>query len=122
MKYNDIAYNDIADNDSANNDSADNDIADNGIADNVIISTWEPYLIFVTSTTSGAGVKIFRPVSKKCELFCFGVKIMNFVFFGVKKSGISVFLVSVENGAGVKKMTNFRYGLACPLVLREADV
>ena len=35
---------------------------------------------------------------------------MNFVFFGVKKSGISVFLVSVENGAGVKKMTNFRYG------------
>ena len=30
--------------------------------------------------------------------------------FGVKKSGISVFLVSVENGAGVKKMTNIRYG------------
>ena len=39
----------------------------------------------------------------------FVVKIMNFVFFGVKKSGISVFLVSVENGAGVKKMTNIRY-------------
>ena len=36
---------------------------------------------------------------------------MNFVFFGVKKSGIGVFLVSVENGAGVKKMTNFRYDL-----------
>ena len=73
---------------------------------------WEeltPYLKFVTSTTSGAGVKIFRPVSKKCELVCFSVKIMNFVFFGVKKSGIGVFLVSVENGAGVKKMTNFRY-------------
>ena len=34
---------------------------------------------------------------------------MNFVFFGVKKSGIGVFLVSVENGAGVKKMTNIRY-------------
>ena len=68
------------------------------------------YLKFVTSTTSGAGVKIFRPVSKKCELVCFSVKIMNFVFFGVKKSGIGVFLVSVENGAGVKKMTNFRYG------------
>ena len=34
---------------------------------------------------------------------------MNFVFFGVKKSGIGVFLVSVENGAGVKKMTNFKY-------------
>ena len=67
------------------------------------------YLKFVTSTTSGAGVKIFRPVSKKCELVCFSVKIMNFVFFGVKKSGIGVFLVSVENGAGVKKMTNFRY-------------
>ena len=67
------------------------------------------YLKFVTSTTSGAGVKIFRPVSKKCELVCFSVKIMNFVFFGVKKSGICVFLVSVENGAGVKKMTNFRY-------------
>ena len=96
MKYNDIAYNDIADNDSANNDSADNDIADNGIADNVIISTWEPYLIFVTSTTSGAGVKIFRPVSNKCELVCFSVKIMNFVFFGVKKSGIGVFGVGCK--------------------------
>ena len=47
---------------------------------------------------------------KKCELVCFSVKIMKFVFFGVKKSGISVFLVSVENGAGVKKMTNIRYG------------
>ena len=35
---------------------------------------------------------------------------MNFVFFGVKKSGISVFLVSVENGAGVNKMTNMTYG------------
>ena len=34
---------------------------------------------------------------------------MNFVFFGVKKSGISVFLVSVENGAGVNKMTNMTY-------------
>ena len=32
---------------------------------------------------------------KKCELLFFGVKIMNFVFFGVKKSGISVFLVLV---------------------------
>ena len=71
--------------------------------------TAQPYLKFVTSTTSGAGVKIFRPVSKKCELVCFSVKIINFVFFGVKKSGIGVFLVSVENGAGVKKMTNFRY-------------
>ena len=39
-------------------------------------------------------------VSKKYKLVCFGVEIMNFVFFGVKKS---VFLVSVENGAGVKK-------------------
>ena len=43
------------------------------------------YLIVVTSTTSGAGVKIFRLVSKKCEITCFGVKIMNFVFFVVKK-------------------------------------
>ena len=34
---------------------------------------------------------------------------MNFVFFGVKKSGISVLLESVENGAGVKKMTNIKY-------------
>ena len=71
------------------------------------------YLIFVTSTTSSAGVKIFRLVSKKCELVCFGVKIMNFVFFGVKKSGISVFLVSVENGAGVNKVTNMTYD--CPV-------
>ena len=45
-------------------------------------------------------------VSKKCELVCFGVENMNFVFFCVKKSGISLFLVSVENGAGVNKMTN----------------
>ena len=69
----------------------------------------QTYLKFVTSTTSGAGVKIFRPVSKKCESVCFSVKIMNFELFGVKKSGIGVFLVSVENGVGVKKMTNFRY-------------
>ena len=34
---------------------------------------------------------------------CFGVKILN---FGVAKSGISVFLVSGENGAGVNKKTN----------------
>ena len=34
---------------------------------------------------------------------------MNFVFFGVKKSGIGVFLVLIENDAGVKKMTNFKY-------------
>ena len=27
-----------------------------------------------------------------------GVKILNFVFFGVKKSGTSVFLVSAEKG------------------------
>ena len=40
---------------------------------------------------------------------CFGVKILNFVYFGVKKSGISVFLVSAENGAGVNKMTNITY-------------
>ena len=37
---------------------------------------------------------------------CFGVKILNLVFFGVDKSGISAFLVSAENGAGVNKMTN----------------
>ena len=44
---------------------------------------------------------------------------MNFVFFGVKKSGISVFLVSVENGAGVKKMTNIRYDFA--LIFRRKN-
>ena len=52
-------------------------------------------------------------VSKKCELVCFGVKIMKFVLLGVKKSGISVFLVSVENGAGVNKVTNMTYD--CPV-------
>ena len=42
----------------------------------------------------------------------FGVKKSGIgVFFGVKKSGIGVFLVSVENGAGVKKMTNFEYAI-----------
>ena len=40
---------------------------------------------------------------------CFGVKILNFVFFGFKKSGISAFLVSAENGAGVDKITNITY-------------
>ena len=48
-------------------------------------------------------------MSTKCELVCFGVKILNFVYFGVKKSGISVFLVSAENGAGVNKKTNITY-------------
>ena len=43
------------------------------------------YLIVVTSTTSGAGVKIFRLVSKKCKLVCFGVKIMNLFFFWCQK-------------------------------------
>ena len=33
------------------------------------------------------------------------------MYFGVKKSGISVFLVSAENGAGVNKKTNIMYGL-----------
>ena len=47
---------------------------------------------------------------------------MNLVFFGVKKSGISVFLVSAENGAGVNKMTDIAYGLhymatSCPKAL-----
>ena len=31
---------------------------------------------------------------------------LEFVFFGVKKSGTIAFLVSAENGAGVTKMTN----------------
>ena len=39
---------------------------------------------------------------------------MNFVFFGVKKSGISVFLVSFENGAGVNKMTYMTYAVISP--------
>ena len=52
----------------------------------------------------------FQAGVKKSELVCFGVKSMNFVlFFCVKKSGISVFLVSVENSAGVNKMTNITY-------------
>jgi hypothetical protein len=37
---------------------------------------------------------------------------LELVFFGVEKSGISVFLVSAENGAGVNKMTNITYGWA----------
>ena len=40
---------------------------------------------------------------------CFGVKILNFVYFGVKKFGIGVFLVSAENGAGINKKTNITY-------------
>ena len=45
-------------------------------------------------------------VSKFCELVCFGVKILNLVFFGVKKS---VVLGSAENGDGVNKKTNITY-------------
>ena len=41
---------------------------------------------------------------------CFGVKIWNFVFFGVKNLELVCFLVSAKNGAGVSKMTNIRYG------------
>lgn len=37
------------------------------------------YLIFVIGTTGSAGVKIFSPVSTKCELVCLGVKILNLV-------------------------------------------
>ena len=74
-----------------------------------VLNINSPYLIFVTSTTSSAGVKIFRLVPRKCELVCIGVKIINFVFFGVEKSGISVFLVSFENGACVNKMANMTY-------------
>ena len=39
------------------------------------------------------------------------MKILNFVYFGFKKFGISVFLVSAENGAGVNKKTNITYGI-----------
>ena len=68
-----------------------------------------PYLRFVHGTSGSAGVKMFSPLSKKSELECFGVKILNFVYFGVKKSEISVFLVSAENGAGINKKTNITY-------------
>ena len=36
---------------------------------------FQSYLIFVTCTTCGAGVKNFSLVSKNCELVCFGVNI-----------------------------------------------
>ena len=42
-----------------------------------------------------------------------GVNIWNFVCFGVKKSGMSVFFCVkfwAESGVDVKKMTNIRYG------------
>ena len=48
---------------------------------------------------------------------CFGVKILNLVFFGVETSGISVFLVSAENGSGVNKMTNITYELLVCLAI-----
>ena len=60
-----------------------------------------PYLIFVPGS---AGVKCSAWCQTKYERVCFGVKILDFVFFGVKKSGISAFLVSAENGAGSKKL------------------
>ena len=48
-------------------------------------------------------------VSKYCKLVCFGVKSWNVVFFWCQKIWIwCVFLVSPENGAGVK-MTNITY-------------
>ena len=74
---------------------------------------WSPHILVLQfreeKEKEGQTLVLLRLVSKKCKLVCFGVKIMNFVFFGVKKSGISVFLVSVENGAGVNKMTNITY-------------
>ena len=42
-------------------------------------------------------------------------KCVNFVYFSVQKSGISVFLVSAENGAGVNKKTNITYMLSSSL-------
>ena len=69
----------------------------------------EAYPRFVPGTTGSVIVKMFSLLSKKCELVCVGVKILNFVYFGVNKSGISVFLVSAENGAGVNKNTNINY-------------
>ena len=45
----------------------------------------EPYLIFVTCTTCGAGVKNSSLVLKYCKLVCFGVKICNFVSFWCQK-------------------------------------
>ena len=58
---------------------------------------------------------LFSVWCKKCNFLCFGVIIMNFVFFGVKKTGISVFLVSVENGAGVKKNDKYPVSLLVDL-------
>ena len=37
------------------------------------------------------------------------MKILNFVYFGVEESGISVCLVAAVNGAGVNKKTNITY-------------
>ena len=47
-----------------------------------------------------------------CLLWC-----ENVVFFCVKKSGISAFLVSAENGAGGDKMTNVTYVRALTLFM-----
>ena len=55
-----------------------------------------------------------KPGVKKSELVCFGVKILNLVFFCVEKSGISVFFVSAENGAGVNKMSRMFFSWSVP--------
>ena len=44
----------------------------------------QAYLRFVTGTTGSAGVKMFSLLSKNLMCVCFGVKILNFVYFGVK--------------------------------------
>ena len=49
-----------------------------------------------------------------CENLEFGV------FVGVKKSGIGVFLVPAENGAGVNKLTNITY--ACSSVVFHSPI
>ena len=46
----------------------------------VCLKTAAPYLIFVTCTTCGAGVKNSSLVSIFCKLVCFGKHIWNFVF------------------------------------------
>ena len=44
---------------------------------------------------------------------CFGVKILNFVYFGVNKSGISVFLVSAENVSKADSDAKHKIYLVC---------
>ena len=69
-----------------------------------------PYLIFVTCTTSGAGVKFFSLVSKNLEIAHFSCKNFYLACFSVKKPDIEFFVLKNFELPVFQKITNVRHG------------